>query len=64
MAISDTLYEARQQIQDYLDNNIFNYEEVRDDVEWLLKRMEELQRCLDLPPGAPKPDFVKRFGGK
>jgi hypothetical protein len=54
--ISDTLFEAREEIRTYLDDPAFagTYEgAVRDKIETLVQMMEGVQRELDCPPSWP-----------
>lgn len=71
MAISDVLSDAGAAIENYLEQEIWNdtYQGViRQDIEWLLKRMDEVRAYLDTPPipelNPKEPNFVGRYENK
>lgn len=50
MALSDTLFEAAEEIRDYLRDGPHMYAEVRPQIEVLLADMERIRVMLDTPP--------------
>lgn len=53
--ISDVLFEAKEDIQRYLNDPVFApcYVETRSEIEALLIAMERVQKILDSPPPNP-----------
>jgi hypothetical protein len=56
MAISDTLWEAVEEIRGYLKNHPSMYGDVRPRIESLLVEMDQVRVLLDTPPAGDPSD--------
>ena len=63
--ISDVLSDARAELERYLleFRDIYGDDPFREDVEWVMERMEEIRFYLDAAPDIkpPLPSFSERF---